>query len=230
MNSRSSSWHRRQAGPTDRAAVQREVAADLATHGQVGLAMHHVEVDHAQPVAGRHGHRGLGVAGHLFHQRAGERANRQVREHRVAERHHAHFQLVLAAMRQVTQIAQPGQGVGQTRHRRLRQAGLLRQFLVAQQAFPGRETAQQFQPAGQRGDELAVLEFLVFLLHRVDQHSFEGGHFRFRTGTFRRTPALVVAAHSRDLFFKKSIKQNHISHSETNRRTHALSTTKIKSF
>jgi len=108
----------------------------------------------------------------------------------------------------VLEVAQAGQGVGHARHRRFRQAGLARQFLVTQHAFAGGKTAQQFQASGQRGDELPILVFLLIVAHRIQPHVFKTmGACRCLGWTWVR----VATVHGNHPFFVKSTKQNMIS-------------------
>ncbi|MNR06507.1 hypothetical protein D3C85_1225800 [compost metagenome] len=112
-------WHRRQACASRRALRQWQVAADLPPHRGIALALNDVQVNHLQAIPGRHCHCGLSVIGQLFHQRVRHRANRQIRQHGVAEPQHTDIQLVLARVHLTLEAAKAHQGVGQARHGRL---------------------------------------------------------------------------------------------------------------
>ena len=77
-------------------------------------------------------------------------------EERIADRQHRRAKLVFPHAHVVAQVAQLGERVGEARNGRLGQAGAHRDFLVAEHRLERREAAQDFQPARERGRELAV--------------------------------------------------------------------------
>jgi hypothetical protein len=97
------------------------------------------------------------VLGQILHQRPGDLAHRHIAQRGMAKREHRRRDPVAPRRLVGLQIAELHQGMGQPRHRGLRQPGTRSQFAVGQQARLGGKTAQHFQAAGQRSDELAVI-------------------------------------------------------------------------
>lgn len=114
------------------------------------------DVDDGQSVSNADGHRSASALRQLHHQGPGMASHCELGQQRVAQGKNRRAQLVLAEMLGGGQVAHARERVGQTRHRRRRQAQLLRQLLVAQRRLFWSEAAQQFQAAGQCGGELAI--------------------------------------------------------------------------
>ena len=79
----------------------------------------------------------------------------------VAKGQHAGAQLVFSQAVRIIEVAEFGEGIGEARNRRFRDARALGHVRVRQIDFAGTKATEHFQPARQRVDELAVLAFLV---------------------------------------------------------------------
>src|SRR5687768_10249430 len=140
----------------ERSRAARDALAHLEAQPEELGAVADLEKHHVHAVARPERHRGLAVVRELLHQGAGHLAHVVAGEEVLAEREHADAERVLLLLREVLEVAQLGERVGDARHRRLGQPRALRDFLVAQRPLPALEGAQDRERARDRRDEVAV--------------------------------------------------------------------------
>src|SRR5579872_4341449 len=107
-------------------------------------------------IAAAETHKAMTAIRQVLHERMRELADIQPAQHGAGQAQGRCAQGVLAGLLYVGQIAQPGQGVGQSRHCGLRQLAAARELEVAQRTVLVPEAGQQLQATSQRLDEMTV--------------------------------------------------------------------------